>query len=123
MTQSIQDENYLVLKVNKSTIKGLIDTGSGTTLMRENIVDKLNLKLQPLDFNDPTCLFAAEGSSMHVKGTVDVNFYLSGLHILHTAYVVSNMDESLILGRDFIRQNGVVLDYVNGIASIYGDLL
>lgn len=111
------------MKVNNSTIRGLLDTGSGTTLLRENMLHKLNLKLKPVDLDDPVCLFAAEGSPMQVLGSVEIKFYLSGLHILHTVYVVSNMDEALILGRDFMRQNGVVIDYVTGSASVYGGLL
>ena len=106
-----------MLKINNVTVKGLIDTGSGSTLIREDLLRKFNLKIKPLEPDDPFCFFAAEGSTMNVLGTVDIKFYLSGLHILHTVYVVSKLDENLILGRDFLRQNGVVIDYVSGIRA------
>jgi hypothetical protein len=113
----------LLLKIHGKLIRGLLDTGSGTTLIRSNLAHKLNLSIRPVQEGQLSCLFAAEGSKLIVDGVADVTFNISGLFVDHTVYVVANIAESLILGSDFLSHNHVIIDYSSKIVSLCADLV
>jgi hypothetical protein len=123
VSQNIEHGNYLLLKIYGKLIRGLIDTGSGTTLIRSNIARKMNLSIRPVQKGQLSCLYAAEGSKLIVDGVADVTFNISGLSIDHTVYVVENIAESLILGSDFLSDNQVIIDYSSKIVSMCSDLV
>jgi len=123
VSQSITEGNYLVVKVHNSSIKALIDTGSGQSLISKNLSNKLKLKIQPLTANDSTCLFAAEGSKLRVAGYCEVILNVSGLLLPQRLLVISNLGENLLFGTDFLRTNQVILNFQNGFAVIHDNLL
>jgi hypothetical protein len=84
VTQNIEFSNYLIAKVNGKSIRGLVDTGSGTTLIKTAVVHKLKLSIRPVQTGELSCLFAAEGSKIIVDGIADVTFNIFGLFIAHS---------------------------------------
>ena len=123
VSQSITEGNYLYGKIVHINIRILIDSGAVQSLISETFAKRLNLKIQPLLQNDSTYLFAAEGSRLHVKGFIETNINFSGLLIPCRLLIITNLGESVLLGTDFLKENGVVLDYCTGQATIYGNLL
>ena len=123
VSQNIENGNYLLLKINGKLIRGLIDTGSGTTLINSKLANKLKLSIQPIQKGQLSCLFAAEGSKLYIDGVTDIIFNVNGLLIAHTVYVVENIAESLILGSDFLSDNQIIIDYSNKIVSLCADLV
>ena len=104
-------------------VKGLIDTGSGNTIVSKKFADQAKLKIKPLESDDLSVLFAANGGKLHVLGLADIQFYISGLCITHTVYVVDNVNETLIFGSEFLRRNQVIVDFKLGVVSICDDLI
>jgi len=104
-------------------VKGLIDTGSGNTILSKQFADEAKLVLKPVESEDFSTLFAANGSKLHVVGMADIQFYISGLCIPHSVHVVENISETLIFGSDFLRRNQVIVDFKLGIVSICDDLV
>ena len=123
VTQNIEHGNYLVLKINGKPLRGLIDTGSGSTLIKTALAKQLKLPITPVQQGQLSCLFAAEGSRLKIEGGTDITFNVSGLLIMHTVYVVTNIAESLILGSDFLSDNQIIIDYSNKIVSLCSDLV
>lgn len=123
MSQSIEDENYLVLKINDHQTRGLLDSGSCRTIIKESFARKLNLKFRPPATGDRKFLYAAQGAKLHVAGYSMVEFNISGLIFNYEVCCVTNVEPNLILGVDIMRDNGIVCDYTNAIATVHGSLL
>jgi len=116
--QNIDHGNYLSIKINGKVFRALLDTGSGTTLIKTAIARKLNLLVKSIPSGNTSNLFAAEGSQLTIDGVVDNVFNVNGLLIPHTVYVVHNIAETLILCSDFLSENQMVIDYANKVVSI-----
>jgi len=97
------------VRVGRRLVKGLIDTGSVTTIIKKRIAKQLGLKFGPTDRT--VALYSANGSQMPVLANVDISVSFSGLSIPHTATVVKRLEHDLILGADFLSQNHVIIDY------------
>jgi hypothetical protein len=123
VTQNIENGNYLLTKINGRPVRGLLDTGSGSTLINSSLARKLKLPIRPVQKGQLSCLFAAEGSKLNIEGVTDITFNVSGLLIMHTVYVVVNIAESLILGSDFLSDNQIIIDYSHKIVSLCSDLV
>ena len=103
------------------SLRALLDTGSGTSLINSYLANKFKLPIRPAKSGEFSNLFAAEGSKLKVEGLTDITFNVSGLLFSHTVYVVSNLCESLIFGTDFMIDNKVIVDYANKIVSFCSD--
>jgi hypothetical protein len=123
VSQSIENDNYLVLKINGRQTRGLLDSGSCRTIISESYAKKLNLKFRPPATDDRKFLFAAQGAKLHVAGYCSVNIDISGLTFDYEVCCIRNIDQNLILGVDIMRDNGIVCDFTNAIATIHGSLL
>ena len=123
VTQSIEHGNYLLLRIHNKSIRGLLDTGSGSSLINSAFAKKLKLPITPIQKGQPPCLFAAEGSKLLIDGVTDIQFNVNGLWIVQSVYCVSNIAETLILGSDFMSQNGVSIDYSKKLVSLCSDLV
>ena len=104
-------------------IRGLLDTGSGSSLIRSSFARKLKLTVRPVQEGQVSSLFAAEGSRLVIDGVADITFNVNGLLIAHTVYVVENIAETLIFGTDFLSENQIVIDYRNKVVSLCSDLI
>jgi len=84
--EPILNNNYVLVRIGRKLVKGLIDTGSVTTIINEKTARQLGLKFGPTDRT--VALYSANGSRMAVTANVDISLYFSGLFIPHTAKVV-----------------------------------
>ena len=90
--------------------------------MSEKAAKRLHLTIQPVESS--LNLFAAEGSAIGIIGSVDLDMVISGLHISHTAYVVNNLcNDQMLLGRSFMAETSMVMDFAQGIATIHSNLV
>ena len=123
VTQSIEQGNYLVLKINNQQTRGLLDCGSCRTIIKQSFADKLKLNVRPVAAGDRKTLYAAQGSKLHIVGYTTVEFNISGLIFLYEACVISNIDQNVILGLDLLEDHGIILDFANSTATIRDSLL
>jgi predicted aspartyl protease len=75
VTQNIENGNYLLTKINGRPVRGLLDTGSGSTLINSSLARKLKLPIRPVQKGQLSCLFAAEGSKLNIEGVTDITYY------------------------------------------------
>lgn len=112
-----------MVKIQNKLIRGLLDTGSGYTLIKSSLAHKLHLSVRNVQTGELSSLFAAEGSKLRIDGVSEIIINVSGLLIPHTVYVVENISESLIFGTDFLSANNVLIDYANRMVSLCSDLV
>ena len=67
-------------------------------------------------------LFSANGAPLPILGTVDVVMNFQGYLITHTALVVKSIQESFIIGTDFMTANQAVIDYAEKVMIIADNL-
>jgi len=114
---SIEDNNYLIGRIGRQSVRCLIDTGSGYSIIKQSIASKLKLKVKPPDYDQRNELYAANGSVLHISGFAEVVVHFGTHSILHEFTVVTNIDPHVLLGVDFLKENGMILDYSNSIVT------
>ena len=68
-------------------------------------------------------LFSATGNSLNVVGTAELPITIKGLQFPQNAMVVSNLNQNLILGENFMRNYQVILNYQDNSVSIEDGLV
>ena len=122
ISQSIENNNYITIKIGHKSISTLLDTGSGST-MNERVARELRLTINPSCKGDSRRLLTASGTLLYVVKSCDLNINISGLIVPYNVLIVRNLQESLILGSDFLSKNDVIIDYRLKTVSIADDLV
>ena len=96
-----------IIKIGKNRYRTLIDSGAEVSLISKSMFDHLpgNYKL----FREKPNLQAVNGGSLSVLGRVNITFSMNGLALTHDFYVTSGLNRNFILGRDFLKTNGIRL--------------
>ena len=76
------------------------------------------LKDKPKLKNKKVYLQSASGQPMLVDGSINITIEIRGIKTNQIFYVVKNLNRNLILGRDWLKQNGVRLYYDLGCLRI-----
>jgi len=119
----IYTDNYIAVKICGKMVNALIDTGSVTSIINDNLAHRLRLRLIPLERGDSKVLFSASGTSMPVVATAEISMCFSSLWVTHSVKVVRNISHELILGADFLKQNIVTINYRLGVITIEDNLV
>ena len=107
--------NSCVIQLGKQRYRALVDTGAEVSLVHRRVFDKLKhgyvLGKQKVN------LQAVNGNKLQVDGCATIKFKLGGRKFHHTFYVVDGLNRNVILGKDWIINNKVVL-YFNELCSM-----
>ena len=104
---------FTYVKINKTKIKCLVDSGSGCTFINSNICNKLKLKINL--YNGPE-YGGVNGSKLEIIGRVKLILGLPGDYqskVSLNALVAKNINHSIILGNDFNFKSGAIINYEN----------
>ena len=107
----MNQSSYLTFKLRGSKIDALLDTGSFFSLLSHNTARKLNIKTVPLNEGNARRLFSANGSQLKIMGTASISLNICSLILPVSVHIVENLNEHLILGREFLRSSSAVLDF------------
>src|SRR5260221_3598325 len=104
---------FLKLKINGKSHDCLLDTGSEVTLMPARLVEGMTLR--------PTSrfLFAANGTKIVMQGELDTPVEAGGVKSM-AKFLVSDQLDDIILGLDWMIENGCVIDCKTGRVQING---
>ena len=103
--------NSCLLKIQDHSIGSLLDTGADISLIHTKIFNKL--KNKPNIIRDQPKIQSVHGGALSVEGYIDLPFTLRKQSLAQKCYIVDGINRNMILGRDFLKQNG---------ARIYFDL-
>lgn len=110
--------NSCLIKIQKQKVRGLLDTGAEVSLMHRRVFD--SLKVKPKLLNKKANLQSVNGEALSVDGCANVAFEIGGIKMEHTMYIVNNINRKLILGRDWLLENGVRIYYDLGCIRVKG---
>ncbi|CAF3331006.1 unnamed protein product [Rotaria socialis] len=102
---------YLTAAAKVNNIPGivLLDTGSGVTIISSNHWRIIGTN-SPITSYDGPEIQGPEGSSIGPEGRVFVQITLAGITIRHPAVLAKNFDHLILLGNDYMKSIGLVLD-------------
>ena len=101
--------NSCLLKIGKQRYRSLVDSGAEVSLLHKRVYQ--SLKNPPKLIKKKISLQSVNGISLEVLGCINLCFQMKGVTQNHVFYVVENMNRNIILGRDWLVQNGVRLYY------------
>lgn len=105
---------FASVKVNKSDVHMLVDTGSDVTLLSAEVFKRMNMSNSLLK-NVSTRLTTADGDPLEVMGMTSIPLVLGGQSFDHPVVVAGIGDLSGILGIDFMSKNKVSFDTAEGV--------
>lgn len=92
------------------------------SLMHEDTLHKLKLKLQPLSKGQPKLLISVLNKPLHILGETDAVIDVHGLKIHSRFVVVKSMCHGLLIGTDFLVAASAVVDFANGFVTFADEL-
>ena len=101
----------------------MIDTGCGTSIVSKHLVHKFGLKIEKLKQGQNLILFAANGTQIHVLGSVTISIKLGGLDVPFDFLVVNDLNQNIILGVDFLESTRAQINCAEHTVIFYDDLV
>ena len=124
VTEQLSNTGYISIKLGKTHLKALLDSGSNYSLISWSLAVRLKLQVLPLAAEDNKCLFSASGSRLEIIGKtkVTIGIGLSGYCLQHELFVIKEVNEPILLGRIFLENSGAVINFREGIV-IFNNIL
>lgn len=97
--------NSCLVKILGHKYRTLVDTGAEVSLMHRRVYD--SLKIKPKLKRHNVHLQSAGGDSLEIDGCINITLKIGGTEMSQMFYVVRNLNRNLILGTDWLIQNGV----------------
>ena len=116
--EKMVQRNRIFVRINNFRVMGLIDSGADVSLIREDLARTMKLKWrrEPGDF-DSFC--TANEGLMENLGTTECDIRVGGLSLGAKLNVVTGLTNKLILGIDFLKDNGGHIIIPEGIVEFY----
>ena len=104
-------------KIGTSMCNALIDTGATKSCISEKYYQQLPLmKIQHLK---NVSVKSAMGTNLIPLGMINCSFELGNIRFTNTLIVCKNLTRPLILGRDFLMENHITVQYVWKMENVY----
>ena len=106
-----------IIKIeNKIRIRGLCDSGAEVSLLHKYVYNALKNK-QKLNKRKAN-IQSVSGNALKLDGLIELDFEIGGVKSKHTFYVSPSINRKLILGRDWLIDNGIRLYFDLGCIRI-----
>ena len=97
----------MIIKINDIEVKTLLDGGSAVVLLSVELAKSCDLRIHKIKAK----LKSAFDQLVSIKGVVYLYYVFQGQEKVVRAYVAGKTSCPLILGSDFFKDNGMVLDH------------
>ena len=100
----------------------MLDTGASVSLIHENTLRRLKLKLHPLSQGQPKLLISVLNKPLEILGETEAVIDVHSLKIYYKFVVVKFICHNVIIGADFLTAAGAVVDFANGFVTFADEL-
>ena len=111
--------NSITIRLGSRNFRALVDTGAEVSVISTKLYRSLHPR--PVLEKKDIRLQTANGSPLRIDGKVRLQVRIGNQSTPHNFIVVNNLRRSIILGRDWLKQNGVRLYFDLGALRIHGE--
>ncbi|WP_256468963.1 reverse transcriptase domain-containing protein [Wolbachia endosymbiont of Psylliodes chrysocephala] len=108
------------VKLNNVSVKVIIDTGSETSLISENIVNKLNLNNNVTKVPKINLIGINKKKFSEVNKSIIINLSVEDKNIEVQLLVVKDMEYDILLGTDELQKNNADINYETKTVNLNG---
>ncbi|XP_047031984.1 probable serine/threonine-protein kinase dyrk1 isoform X2 [Helicoverpa zea] len=94
--------------IAQQEFRALVDTGASISCLSEAFISELNIKYTK---NSSYEASSVSGAQLHVLGETYINFLINSCFFSHKFLIIKNINQNLILGRDFLCKNNCLIDF------------
>ena len=118
-TANVLTVTVAVIKSQATVVKGevggievdiMLDSGSSVSLVRCDLLSTMN-NVREAPQPKPIQLVTASGDQLPILQHIRTSVHLSEFNMLHSFVMVESLVTPVILGIDFLQQNGLILDF------------
>ena len=106
---------YTNIKINNIQVKAIVDSGAEVTIIALSLVKRLKLAVTKTENN--TRYVAANNEVLTHTGFTIIDIKIGQWRTKQKAIVVEKLSTELLLGTDWLRQHGVIINYQKEILS------
>ena len=100
---------YIMIQLDGSEIKALIDTGSAVSLIRESLCESMKL---PVGIEPTPQLFTiVNGIKFYTSGIVKTTVEVAGIQVPVSLHQADSLPTHILLGRDFASSAKLVINF------------
>ena len=103
--------NILLLdcKIKGVPVSAVVDCGSPICILNNEMYNRIGIGDTLGRVRSK--VVGAEGSQLNILGTVELDMAVDGIKTKQLFYICDNLKQSAILGMEFLRNNGCVVDF------------
>ena len=99
----VRQNNYIVTKIGRWTIKALIDTGAHHSCVSPSFIRRIRKQKLIVNSANQRRLFSANGKPMRVIDTIQLTLDFNNLTVPVSFCVLDHLHHDIILGMDFFE--------------------
>ena len=122
-SETLQARSLCIVKIEGVRILGLLDTGASVTLIDRQTAEPFSNTLKEKTKVPNIRITSLTGQTMPTEGPYSVEVQLGPLMLRHDVLLCSGLPFSCIIGNDFIKQHGLVLDCANNSLTCRGHVI
>ena len=111
---------FVKCKINNIGITALIDTGASVTIIRADIFNRIRTRETELRRTNQIIL-GANNDPLELCCTTDVEIQLGKTSVKQEVRVCKNLSQTVLIGVDFLKPQGCVVDFNSGHLNIAGE--
>ena len=119
-SQVLQSRSLCIVKIDDVRILGLLDTGASVTLIDKEAAKPFIGKYTPRDETPNIRVTSVTGQTISTEGPFSVPIQVGPLTLQHDILLCQELPFPCIIGNDFIKHHGMVLDCANNIIKCKG---
>ena len=104
VNKSPDNRLFIDVTVAGSSVKALLDSGAQTSLIDISLLSKLGIAFRE---DVRPYVVSADNSPIEILGGLDIPIFFSGIRVLHSCLVSSNLPTAFILGIEFWNSFGL----------------
>lgn len=120
---TLLNKNCITVKIGKTVLDALVDTGATVSVVSyaflQEIFKNVQIKTDPKNLG----LKSACGNYLNKVGISTISVDINGLIIQHDFHVIEYLQQKVILGLDFLKQNNAHIDFEHNTLSLLDDMV
>ena len=119
-----EDKNLVDVRLGKFSVAAMLDCGASISCLSIDMYKRSGLsKEYEMQVSDIQGAQTVDGSHMKILGKISIPMTICRLTLTQTFYIFKKLNQSVILGRDFLKEQKAHVDYDRDTIEIQGGLV